>query len=193
MVMGREIRRVPAGWQHPTEVKQQLIVGRRYGDLRDFQAAFANPQYEMREAYKPLYDRSYDEARREWHEGKALWNAGTHPDQQRDDPPDCTWEEWDGEAPDPDRYRPHWAPEDATHYQMYETVSEGTPVSPVFATLDELAVWLVGQGYSPQASREFCRTGWAPSMVMAPGMGLKDGITAGGIFAAKEREHSDED
>ena len=101
--MGREIRRVPADWQHPTEIKQQLIVSRRYGDLRDFQAAFANPQYETRAVFTPLYDHSYADARREWDEGRAQWEAGTHPDQQRDDPPDFTWEEWYVEAPEPGR------------------------------------------------------------------------------------------
>jgi len=32
---------------------------------------------------------------------------------------------------------------DCSHYQMYETTTEGTPISPVMKTPEELAQWLV--------------------------------------------------
>lgn len=35
------------------------------------------------------------------------------------------------------------SPEQRTHFQYYETVSEGTPVSPIFASQEALARWLV--------------------------------------------------
>lgn len=35
-----------------------------------------------------------------------------------------------------------------THYMMYETTSEGTPISPAFATPEELARWLADTGAS---------------------------------------------
>lgn len=38
---------------------------------------------------------------------------------------------------------PDWPEADCTHLMMYETVSQGTPVSPAFATPEELARWLV--------------------------------------------------
>lgn len=53
-----------------------------------------------------------------------------------------TFEEWDGEKRLPEDYRPDWPKEEITHFQMYEDVTEGTPVSPVFATREELARWL---------------------------------------------------
>ena len=58
-------------------------------------------------------------------------------------------ENWDEEVdqehaplePDPADYMPVWTPEEATHYQMYENTSEGTPISPVFSTAEECARW----------------------------------------------------
>lgn len=38
---------------------------------------------------------------------------------------------------------PHWKDGEATHYQMYETNSSGTPLSPVMASPENLAHWLV--------------------------------------------------
>ena len=38
---------------------------------------------------------------------------------------------------------PRWTPDEATHYQMYETASAGTPISPVMASVEQLANWLV--------------------------------------------------
>lgn len=156
--MGREIRRVPPDWQHPKEYTNQLVVGG--GDdpsLSDFAHALAFPRYEQREVYKPLYDKAYIEVLWEI----AAWEEGTHPDWHDD----WTWEDWSG-TPDPDMYRPYWAAGQATAYQVYETVSEGTPVSPVFAALPDLVDWLVAQGYSRGAAQEFAETGWAPSMVV---------------------------
>lgn len=86
-----------------------------------------------------------------------------------------------------------WAktePPSGDGWQMWETVSEGSPVSPVFATAEALADWLVTEGYSPQAARAFVSDGWAPSFVGVPGVGLWDGIRAAGIRTAAENEHS---
>ena len=38
---------------------------------------------------------------------------------------------------------PHWRNGEATHYQMYETTTEGTPISPAMESPEELAHWLV--------------------------------------------------
>jgi len=47
---------------------------------------------------------------------------------------------------------------------MYETISEGTPISPVFDSLKVLENWLVkDQGYSRKAAQEFCVESWSPS------------------------------
>jgi hypothetical protein len=38
---------------------------------------------------------------------------------------------------------PQWADEERTHYMMYETTTEGTPLSPAMPTPEALAQWLV--------------------------------------------------
>lgn len=48
-----------------------------------------------------------------------------------------------GCKPEPSHYMPKWKPEEATHFQLYETTSEGTPLSPIFATHQDLARWCV--------------------------------------------------
>ena len=47
-------------------------------------------------------------------------------------------EQWDY---DPEDYMPEIPEGTPVGWQLYETTSEGTPVSPVFATLEELAAW----------------------------------------------------
>lgn len=54
-------------------------------------------------------------------------------------------------------------------YQLWETVSEGSPISPVFATKDLFAAYLIGEGYSAVAVERFIEKGYAPSMVMING------------------------
>ena len=43
-------------------------------------------------------------------------------------------------------------------------MTEGSPISPVFASEAELIVWLVGQGYTRDAAVAFSGMGWAPSL-----------------------------
>jgi len=59
-------------------------------------------------------------------------------------------------------------------WQVWETVSEGSPISPVFATSDEMVRWLTDQGYSELAAKEFAKQGWAPSMIMIGGSFYND-------------------
>lgn len=100
--------------------------------------------------------------------------------------------EYHGAPPDPEYYRPDWKPEDCTWWQVWETVSEGTPVTPPFATKDELVDYLVANGdfWDQSRRREGCTTmncepwsrkaaesfvhgsGWAPSMVIQGGVAM---------------------
>ena len=77
------------------------------------------------------------------------------------------YEEYAGERPkEGDGYRPDWGDRELA-YQFYETVSEGTPLSPPFATLGELADFLVEKlGYDRRVAESFCGVGWAPSFVV---------------------------
>lgn len=70
-------------------------------------------------------------------------------------------------------------------WQLWETTSEGSPTSPVFATGEELAQWMsrnpcgfAGSTIALEVARKWVleTNGWSPSMVAGPD-GLKDGIT----------------
>lgn len=124
--MSRKIRRVPANWEHP--------------------------KAERGDGFQPLYDEDFHDASWKWWEAAVRWHNASHGTRcleehemaAIDDHP-WYWQ-WDGPPPDQDYYRQPSTAE-RTHYQMYETVSEGTPVSPVFASLQELEDWLVADGY----------------------------------------------
>lgn len=161
--MGREIRRVPPGWQHP---KQKCPHSPWAGGCRE---ALANGG----ECYRPVYDRDYESAAREWLDGLAAWQKGTHEAQIGGYATSCTYF-WEYDAPpDPEYYRPAFMSE-PTAFQIYETVSEGTPVSPVFETREAMVDWLVTDGgydgrLSRAAAERFANDGWVPSMIMTGG------------------------
>ena len=82
-----------------------------------------------------------------------------------------------------------WTPEEPPSgegWQMWETTSEGSPISPVFATAEDLAHWLAETGASSFGAMTATyeqwlamgRSGWAPSAVAAPGVGLVSGVEA---------------
>lgn len=67
-----------------------------------------------------------------------------------------------------------WKPEEppaGPGYQLWETVSEGSPISPVFPTKEKFADYLVGAGYTRKAAENFIESEWAPSMVVMVGSG----------------------
>lgn len=51
-------------------------------------------------------------------------------------------------------------------FQVYENVTEGTPVSPVFDSAEDLVRWLVQQGYSDQTAKALISEGSVPSFVV---------------------------
>lgn len=131
--MSRTVRKVPANWEHPKHFNHR-------GDLR----------------FKPLFAYSFSEMLAEWEEGKSQWekgfkeNWGDSPKWVRKTQEDeeTSWEDWGGERPIEDDFMPQWTPEEATHFMMYETTSEGTPISPAFANIEDLARWLADTGAS---------------------------------------------
>jgi non-ribosomal peptide synthetase component F len=148
--MSREVRMVPANWVHPKQSN-----GR----------------------FQPMHDQNYTERLAEWEAEKAKWDSGDFPEWGSEDNRKLTYEEWDGEAPKPENYMPSFKPEEKTHYMMYETTTEGTPISPAFATKEELAHWLTDTGASAfgatTATYEQWLTtinrGWAMSAVSIKG------------------------
>lgn len=127
--MGREIRRVPADWEHP--------------------------RAERGGRYRPLCDgRNYHRDCAEWIRDFTAWEAGTHPyltgeglpgEKPRTTKAGCRyWWDYDSGPPLAEEYMLVDVPESlCTHYQLYETTTEGTPHhdSPVFESMDELLDW----------------------------------------------------
>jgi hypothetical protein len=92
---------------------------------------------------KNLFDGvDFNEKLRLWHENNDKWNRGEYPEYATDKCKTMTYEEWDGGPPDPKYHMPIWTREEATHWQMYENTTEGTPISPVFADPMSMCVWL---------------------------------------------------
>lgn len=86
--------------------------------------------------------------------------------------PDCR--ECDGNG-----YRSEYTePPVGAGYQVWETVSEGSPVSPVFEYETQLIDWLILQGYSAVGASEFVRLGWTFSAMFTPQHGFQNGIDA---------------
>lgn len=66
-------------------------------------------------------------------------------------------------------------------WQLWETVTEGSPESPVFATADELARWMSdparGDDWVPQATAaKFIAVGWAPTGMSTAETGPVSGV-----------------
>ncbi len=77
---------------------------------------------------------------------------------------------------------PSYEPPKGDGYQLWETVSEGSPISPVFETPEELATWLVSncwktdKGITYEEWVKFIRgPGWAPTLVVDSN-GAKNGV-----------------
>ena len=114
--MSREIRRVPATWQHPKNENGNYIR-----ILDKF-------------SYSP--EEIADGLRDGW-----LENTPPHYG--------CN-------------VMPEWPEEEKTHLQMYETTTEGTPISPVMDTPENLARWLADNGAPAFGSMTATYEQWLP-------------------------------
>lgn len=97
----------------------------------------------------------------------------------------------DGHSIHPDDYAAYDAwkatePPTGDGYQIWETVSEGSPISPVFDTPEKLARWMASPAHKWETDRGttyeswlkfITRHGWAPSMVVENGT-IKSGVEA---------------
>lgn len=167
--MGREVRRVPAGWVHPKYTEETARTSRHVGTCI------------------PLHEgRDLASSQKEWDKSEALWREGLRPDRsqkQTNDP--YQFSEYYGSRPTYDEHMPNWPEDQRTHYMMYENTTEGTPISPVFATPEELARWLADNNASAFGHMtatydqwlRVCQGGWAPSMVIQCGT-MSSGVAA---------------
>lgn len=166
--MGREVRMVPATWEHPRNEK----------------------------GFIPLHDGSYAKAAAEWDFARSQWEAdlcevwsptgaSTWKPREGRELKYARYTDWAGPRPSPDDYMPDWPEDQRTHLMMYEDTTEGTPISPAFATPEELARWLADTGASAFGNMTAtyeqwlatCREGWAVSMVIENGI-MKSGVAA---------------
>ncbi len=191
--MGREIRRVPPNWEHP-----KTFSGGRG------------------ERFQPMHDRPHLSAWKEWKHDRTMYRVEclvpTFMSVGRDvlkamgfkkwkfhydKPPHYEWNDWTdyhGEKPDGEFYRPAWKRGEATWFQVYETVSEGTPVTPPFETKEELIQYLMANGdywdqrrrkdgvsgidcgpWTEEQARRFVDSEWAPSAMVVGGSGIVSG------------------
>lgn len=149
--MGRQIRKVPKNWEHPKDEDGYHI---------------------------PQYDRTYEQARKEYDRKVQTWEDGTHhrlianPSLKAKYP---HYSDYDSYMPSPRLYRKEYE-QSADCFQIYETVTEGTPVSPVFESMEDMKEWLVGKGYSEKAIAIFFQKQSAPTFVNLAEEGIKAGI-----------------
>ncbi len=165
--MGREIRRVPPSWEHPRYTKANARYRDHVGE------------------YMPMLDQDYESAAQEWIAEFALWQKGNHEAQQGEFTTSCKYYWEYAGIPDEELHRPAFT-EDPTWFQMYETVSEGSPCTPPFETKAELVDWLVEKGeshgtqyeqrYTRSQAEAFVEQEWAPSMVVTPEHGVQTGV-----------------
>lgn len=140
--MSREVRKVAVDWQHP-KLDHKLFV--------------------------PLLNGAWFERDlRRYEENKSMWDRGMVRDTANNDwitrgeagvCESCFYSYY-GDVPDALDYMPQWAPEDATHYMLYETNTRGTPLTPAFARRDELAAWCVENNITLCPTRKLTFTGW---------------------------------
>jgi hypothetical protein len=89
-----------------------------------------------------------------------------------------SYEDLAGPRPVQSDYMPDWPAKQRTHYMMYEDTTAGKPISPAFATPEELARWLTDNKASAFGDQTatyeqwlaVARGGWAPSLVNRGGV-----------------------
>lgn len=170
--MGREVRMVPPGWEHPRDGKGRYI---------------------------PLIDGDFDADDQEWTAGRIKYAVeGKVRDYDagvlgwKDKPADAPYKyaDWSGRRPDPCDYMPKWSKAEAAHFQMYETCTEGTPISPPMESPESLAKWLSENNASAFGGATatydqwiaMIGCGWAPSGATMGGV-----LMSGVEFVAKEK------
>lgn len=124
--MTKEIRRVPAEWNHPKDEAGDFI---------------------------PLHVGNYEKYAALWDEGSRRWDDGfvcnhkTASWEPKGPQHSGSYEEWAGERPEQKDFMPNWPQEVRTHYQFYDRVTD-TPMSPVVESVEVLARWLADNNVS---------------------------------------------
>lgn len=159
--MGREVRRVPLDWEHPLDDGEHI----------------------------PLLTADHAQALLEWEEAKAQWKRGFvsdyHGGWKLRDNAGGSFTDWAGSRPKPGEYMPAFAPGTAIGFCMYETCSEGTPISPVFATPELLAQWLADNKASAFGSMTATYEQWLDTIRRGSSVSavIHNGVIQSGVSA----------
>lgn len=168
--MGRELRMVPKDWEHPKDTNN---------------------------VYIPLFEGSYKAKVSQWDKEAEMWGKGKQRKFDEDGDEDgwvdiedkyktMPYKDWNSKRPEEKDYMPDWNPEERTHLMMYESATEGTPISPVCETPEQLAHWLCNHAASAFAGNtatyeqwmSTIKSGWAPSAMRLPSGELISGVAA---------------
>lgn len=96
-------------------------------------------------------------------------------------------EKYEGQRAEAEAWEPTQPPE-GDGWQLWETVSEGSPISPVCAIAEDLARWMSSPAYTWGAVKtdadrptyetalRFVMAGWAPTLVGSPQPGVVSGV-----------------
>ncbi len=155
--MGRVIRKVPAKWEHPKRVND----------------------HSGKEEFRPMDKFDYKESHADWKKELAEWlkeykewEAGEFKETKYTK--GCvTYEDYAGEPPSPPN--PYGYMPEGKWYQLFENVSEGTPLSPPFKTKEELVEWLAnnkdywGEQWTREQAEAIVKKGFALSGVAVGG------------------------
>jgi hypothetical protein len=148
---------VPKDWKHPVDAKGNFI---------------------------PLHD-NFSERLASWKKDKENWdNDQLEPYEKKAKDKGTSYEEWEGPAPEQVGYMPEWPVEQCTHYMMYKTCTEGSPISPACETPEELAQWLADNGTSSFGKDTATYEQWLAmihrgsciSSAIMPGVGMISGV-----------------
>jgi len=160
--VGREIRKVPKKWKHPKEVDK----------------------YNGKEGYRPMVDYDFNKSYKEWEKELEDWfkeydafeNKGKefkYKERVYSKKNGDTYEDWAHEPPSPPN--PYDFIPEGKWFQLFENVSEGTPLSPPFATKKELVEWLTnnndywGNSWTKEEAEAMVKQEYAPSMIVKGG------------------------
>ena len=159
--MGREIRNVPINWEHPKK----------------------KDRYTDKEIFRPMYQRDFRQDYFDWEKEINQWyieqeafekgKIFSYGDKVYSKEKGNTYEDWAGAPwapPNPYDYMP-----EGPWFQLYENVSEGTPISPPFSTKEALVEWLTnnpdywGNQWTKEQAEGILKCEYTPSMVMTNG------------------------
>jgi len=125
--------------------------------------------------YSPMFDEVFEVALEKYYQNYMSWRNKTHKYYAEE----YTFVDYFGNPPNPNYCRPEFK-EEPTWYQVYETVSEGTPITPPFETKEKLIEHLVEHGtswddkecgWNRESAEQFVKSKWAPSLI-----GTNEGI-----------------